>query len=87
MKSLPGQGRTTAFDYINWTLIFLVVLWTTLALFFSIFQCRLNPSAVWGTLDQLRTECFNTWQMFSTFAIFSWIMDIAILIEPLCMVC
>ncbi|THC93706.1 hypothetical protein EYZ11_006817 [Aspergillus tanneri] len=61
-----GNAFRTPFDYANWTLIILVILWTVVFLFFEVFACGADPS----------TGC----------AVFSWIMDLAILVEPLFMI-
>ena len=81
-----GVAYTTAFDYANWTLIVLVTLWTLVFLCFEIFACGVTPAASWSSLLSLRTACIDTFGMQTGCAVFSWVLDLAILIEPLFMV-
>ncbi|KAI0402965.1 hypothetical protein F4802DRAFT_617088 [Xylaria palmicola] len=81
-----GRSYRTAFDYANWTLIALVSLWTTVFLFFEIFACGSNPSASWSSLASLRNVCLDTFGLQTGCAAFSWVLDLAIFIEPLLMI-
>lgn len=85
---ITGIGRSyrTAFDYANWVLITLVILWTTVFFFFEVFACGTTPAASWTSLYSLRHACIDTFSMQTACAVFNWIMDLAILIEPLLMV-
>ncbi|KXX79399.1 hypothetical protein MMYC01_204056 [Madurella mycetomatis] len=78
-------GRTT-FDIANWTLIMLVTLWTVAFLFLEIFACGNSPSASWDSFDSLRTKCMDTFALQLACAVISWILDLAIFIEPLVMI-
>ncbi|XXH04028.1 hypothetical protein Hte_010439 [Hypoxylon texense] len=86
-RLFKGVAYRTAFDYANWTLIVIVVAWTVTFLFLAIFSCGSNPSAIWESLESLRTKCVDTFALYTANSILSWIMDLAILIEPLLMVC
>lgn len=86
MITVIGRAHTTAFDYVNWTLIVVVVMWAIALLFTCIFVCGANPSASWTSLDSLRTKCINTFAQQAASAVISWALDLAILIEPLVMV-
>ncbi|KAI1204064.1 uncharacterized protein F4807DRAFT_449047 [Annulohypoxylon truncatum] len=81
-----GQTYRTAFDYANWTIIFFVTLWTLVFLFFEIFACGATPAASWLSLQSLRHACVDTFGMQTGGAVFSWILDLTILIEPLLMI-
>ena len=84
--SRAGRAYRTAFDYANWTLIICVALWTVVFLFFEIFACGIRPYLSWSSLESLRGECVDTFALQTGCAVFSWVMDLAILIEPLFMV-
>ncbi|KAI0384776.1 hypothetical protein F5Y04DRAFT_293082 [Hypomontagnella monticulosa] len=81
-----GQTHRTAFDYVNSTLIATVVLWTVVFLFFEIFICGVDPSMGWSSQESPRTGCMDTIGLQISCAVFSWVLDLAILIEPLPMV-
>lgn len=85
-RIFKGRAFRTPFDYVNWTLIILVTMWTLVFLFFEIFACGSNPAVSWSSLTSLRTRCVNTFAMQTGCAVFSWVLDLAILIEPICMV-
>ncbi|KAF3026650.1 hypothetical protein E8E14_014520 [Neopestalotiopsis sp. 37M] len=78
-----GRAFRTLFDIVNWTLITCVTLWTLVFLFFEIFACGSNPYLSWSSLQSLRGACVDTFAMQTGCAVFSWVMDLAILIEPL----
>jgi hypothetical protein len=82
-----GRGNRTPFDIANWTLIITTVLWTLIAVFISIFECGVHPEGTWTGLEQLKRMCLNNFLMYAALAVASSIMDLAILIEPLIMVC
>lgn len=56
-------------------------------LFLEIFACGSNPSLSWASLLSLRNACLDTFAMQTGCAVFNWVMDLAILVEPLFMVC
>ncbi|KAI1177471.1 hypothetical protein F4777DRAFT_542194 [Nemania sp. FL0916] len=85
-RIFKGTAYRTAFDYANWTLIILVVLWTVLFLFLNIFACGVTPASAWESLYSLRHDCIDTFAQQAGSAIVSWILDLAILIEPLFMI-
>ncbi|GAD97499.1 hypothetical protein MYCGRDRAFT_94394 [Paecilomyces variotii No. 5] len=85
-RIFKGRAYRTPFDYANWTLIILVITWTLVFLFFEIFACGSDPAVSWSSLTSLRTKCVDTFAMQTGCAVFSWVLDLAILIEPLCMV-
>ncbi|PWY95511.1 hypothetical protein BO94DRAFT_619931 [Aspergillus sclerotioniger CBS 115572] len=85
-RIFKGTAYRTTFDYANWTLIILVSLWTIVFFIFEIFACDRNADASWSTLYSLRHICMDTFAMQTGFAVFCWAMDMAILIEPICMV-
>ncbi|KAI1656176.1 hypothetical protein F4813DRAFT_390857 [Daldinia decipiens] len=74
-----------AFGYVNWTLIALVAPWTLVFLFFDIFACRTRLAASWERWDSLRQHYVDTFGMRTGCAVFSWALDLAMLIEPLVM--
>lgn len=84
---VAGRGKRTPFDIVNWTLIITTVLWTLIAVFISIFECGIHPEGTWTGLEQLKRMCLNNFLMYAALAVASSIMDLAILIEPLIMVC
>ncbi|KAI2605277.1 uncharacterized protein GGS25DRAFT_504498 [Hypoxylon fragiforme] len=81
-----GRAYRTVFDYVNWILITLVTLWTLVFLFFDIFACGTHPSASWESWESLREYCIDTLGMQTGGAVFSWVLDLAIFIEPLIMI-
>ncbi|KAI1178232.1 hypothetical protein F4777DRAFT_576289 [Nemania sp. FL0916] len=81
-----GRSYSTAFDYTNWILITLVILWTLVFLFFDIFACGTTPQASWESWSSLRSACINTFGLQTGCAVFSWVLDIAIFVEPLIMI-
>ncbi|KAI0186501.1 hypothetical protein EV127DRAFT_438784 [Xylaria flabelliformis] len=81
-----GRSYWTAFDYANWTLITLVILWTVVFFFFEILACGSHPEASWSSLESLRNNCVDTFGLQTGCAVFSWILDLAIFIEPLVMI-
>ncbi|KAK4655125.1 hypothetical protein QC762_404492 [Podospora pseudocomata] len=81
-----GRAERTAFDYSNWILIVLVILWTVLFLFLEIFACGLRPESGWESFESLRTKCMDTFGMLTGCSVFSWVLDLAIFIEPLIMI-
>ncbi|KAK1144405.1 hypothetical protein N8T08_005558 [Aspergillus melleus] len=81
-----GNAYRTPFDYANWTLIVLVTLWTLIFLFLEVFACGADPSVSWASLTSLRSKCVDTFAMQTGCAVFSWVMDLAILIESLFMI-
>ncbi|PLB46206.1 hypothetical protein P170DRAFT_512753 [Aspergillus steynii IBT 23096] len=85
-RIFKGSAYQTPFDYANWTLIVLVTLWTVVFLFIQIFACGADPSRGWASLESLRSKCVDTFAMQTGCAVFSWVMDLAILIEPLFMI-
>lgn len=82
-----GRGKRTPFDISNWTLIITTVLWTLIAVFISIFECGVHPEGTWTGLEQLKRMCLNNFLMYAALAVASSVLDLAILIEPLIMVC
>ncbi|KAF2229682.1 hypothetical protein EV356DRAFT_536995 [Viridothelium virens] len=82
-RVFKGHAYRTPFDYANWTLIILVLTWTVVFLCFEIFACGIHPSVSWASLTSLRTQCVDTFSMQTGCAAFSWVLDIAILVEPL----
>ncbi|KUI53264.1 hypothetical protein VP1G_00609 [Cytospora mali] len=82
-RIFKGRSSRTAFDYANWTLIILVILWVFAFLFAIAFWCGRYPTRAWASLWSLRHECVDTFALLAACAIFSWVMDLAILIEPL----
>ncbi|KAK6835049.1 hypothetical protein PG990_000144 [Apiospora arundinis] len=82
-RIFKGRSFRTKFDYANWCLISCVALWTVISLFLYIFACGDKPSRSWTSLQQLRGACMDTNSLQSGCAAFSWIMDLAILLEPL----
>ncbi|KAI8945741.1 hypothetical protein F4801DRAFT_597513 [Xylaria longipes] len=86
-RLFKGCAYRTAFDYANWTLIVLVnTVWTVLFLFFDIFACGTTPAASWESWNSLRSACVDTFGMQTGCAVFSWILDLAIFVEPLVMI-
>ncbi|KAA8642400.1 uncharacterized protein ATNIH1004_011344 [Aspergillus tanneri] len=85
-RIFKSNAFRTPFDYANWTLIILVILWTVVFLFFEVFACGADPSVSWSDLYSLRQKCVDTFAMQTGCAVFSWIMDLAILVEPLFMI-
>ncbi|KAI0897752.1 hypothetical protein F4806DRAFT_459799 [Annulohypoxylon nitens] len=85
-RVFKGRAYRTAFDYVNWILIILVTLWTLVFLFFDIFACGITPQASWESWSSLRSNCIDTFAMQTGCAVFSWVLDLAIFIEPLVMV-
>ncbi|KAI0189062.1 hypothetical protein F4808DRAFT_445759 [Astrocystis sublimbata] len=81
-----GRSYWTPFDYSNWTLITLVSLWTTVFFFFEILACGSHPEASWSSLASLRNDCVDTFGLQTGGAVFSWVLDLAIFIEPLLMI-
>ncbi|GAB1318518.1 hypothetical protein MFIFM68171_08728 [Madurella fahalii] len=81
-----GQAGRSAFDIANWTLIILVTLWTVAFVFLEILACGNRPSASWESFDSLRTKCMDTFALQLACAVISWILDLAIFIEPLVMI-
>ncbi|KAK0609931.1 hypothetical protein B0T17DRAFT_603369 [Bombardia bombarda] len=82
-----GRAFWTPFDYANWTLITLVVLWTAVFLFSEIFACGLDPAASWSSLASLRGQkCVDTFGLQAANAASNWVLDLAIFIEPLLMI-
>lgn len=81
-----GRSERTAFDISNWILITLVTLWTVAFLFLEIFACGARPSASWESFESLRTMCMDTFALQTSCAVVSWVLDLAIFIEPLVMV-
>jgi hypothetical protein len=81
-----GRSERTAFDISNWILIILVTLWTVAFLFLEIFACGARPAASWESLESLRTKCMDTWALMAACATISWVLDLAIFIEPLVMI-
>lgn len=65
----------------------MVTLWTLVFLFYEVFACGTTPAASWESLESLRTKCTDTFALQTGCAAFSWVMDLAILIEPLFVVC
>lgn len=80
---LPGRAFTTTFDYCNWILIVAVILWTVVFLFFEIFLCGTRPSLTWSDPHSSRHLCINPFALQTSSAVFNWVMDLAIVIEPL----
>ncbi|KAI1387156.1 uncharacterized protein F4822DRAFT_405617 [Hypoxylon trugodes] len=85
-RVFKGRIHRTAFDYSNWTLIILVTLWTLVFLFFDIFACGTTPQASWESWNSLRKNCIDTFAMQTGGAVFSWVLDLAIFVEPLVMI-
>jgi hypothetical protein len=81
-----GRGYRTVFDYVNWTLIVVVIVWTIAYTFLDIFFCGTHFSAAWSSVYALRTYCMDTFALLTSCAITSFAMDIAILLVPLVMV-
>ncbi|KAI1810984.1 hypothetical protein GGS20DRAFT_565175 [Poronia punctata] len=81
-----GRSYWTVFDYTNWTLIVLVLLWTIVFFFFEILACGSHPEASWASVTSLRTQCVDTFGLQTGGAAFSWFLDLAIFIEPLLMI-
>ncbi|KAI1121714.1 hypothetical protein F5Y10DRAFT_95408 [Nemania abortiva] len=85
-RIFKGRAYRSIFDYTNWILILIVVLWTVLFLFLNIFACGITPASAWESLYSLRHDCIDTFAQQTGSAIVSWILDLAILIEPLFMI-
>ena len=81
-----GRSGRTWFDYGNWTLIVLTTAWLVVFLFFEIFACGTTPQVSWESFDSLRTKCVDTFGMQTGCAVFSWVLDLAIFVEPLFMI-
>lgn len=64
-----------------------VILWTLIFLLLTVFESGVHPSLGWTSVEAVREKPFDTWAMMAGSAVCSWIMDLSILIEPLCMVC
>ncbi|KAI5865621.1 hypothetical protein GGS23DRAFT_560048 [Durotheca rogersii] len=85
-RLFKGRAYRTAFDYANWILVTLVALWTVAFLFLDIFACGATPSASWESWNSLRNACIDTFGMQTGCAVFSWVLDLAIFVEPLVMI-
>ncbi|KXT05877.1 hypothetical protein AC578_340 [Pseudocercospora eumusae] len=85
-RIFKGRGFRTVFDYVNWSLIGLVTVWTIAYVFLEIFMCGLNFDAAWTTVYALRHYCMNTFALLTSCAITSFAMDLACLAVPLIMV-
>lgn len=81
-----GRTKRTAFDVVNWILIGLVISWTIAFIFCDAFACRLDPAATWTTKYWLHDQCFDIPAMMLASSTSNWILDLAILVEPLVMV-
>ncbi|KAI0910063.1 hypothetical protein F4824DRAFT_458542 [Ustulina deusta] len=81
-----GRSTWTPFDYANWTLIGLVLAWTLVFFFFEILACGSHPAASWASVESLRQNCVDTFGLQTGGAAFNWLLDLAILIEPLLMI-
>lgn len=81
-----GRAYRTPFDYANWTLITITALWTVAFFFADILACGTDPSSAWRSAYSLRHECIKTFSMMAACGISSWILDLAILVEPLVVV-
>ncbi|KAI0107680.1 plasma membrane protein Pth11-like protein [Hypoxylon sp. NC0597] len=75
-----GKGRVR---FVLIGLVILVALWTIAWLFESIFDCNLNFWAIWGAVDDMRTECVNTLGADLALCITDFIMDVFIIIVPI----
>jgi hypothetical protein len=64
----------------------LVTLWTVAFLLLEILACGTTPSASWDSFESLRTKCMDTFALQTACAVVSWVLDLAIFIEPLVMV-
>ncbi|PYH98983.1 hypothetical protein BO71DRAFT_479899 [Aspergillus ellipticus CBS 707.79] len=85
-RIFKGRAFRTLFDYTNWTLIGLVILWTLVFFLFEILACGATPWVSWSSLYSLRHACVNTFGLQTGCAVFSWVLDVAILVEPLFMI-
>ncbi|KAK0744564.1 hypothetical protein B0T21DRAFT_407653 [Apiosordaria backusii] len=63
-----------------------MAVWTVVFLFLEIFACGDRPAASWESFESLRTECMDTFGLQTGCAVFSWVWDLAIFIEPLLMI-
>lgn len=86
-RIFQGRTRRTAFDVINWFLIILTICWTLAFSLTELFACGAHANYAWGTLYELRYDCVNTFQVFAVSSSINFIVDLAILIEPIAVVC
>ncbi|KAK4195846.1 hypothetical protein QBC40DRAFT_310330 [Triangularia verruculosa] len=68
-------GHVLAIGFIKLTLLFF---------FRGLFKGR--PAASWESFESLRTKCLDTFGMLTGCSVFSWVLDLAIFIEPLVMI-
>lgn len=81
-----GRCYWTGFDYANWAIIGSVILWTLIFLLLYVFESGVPIQLGWTTVESVRVRPFDTWAMMTGSAICSWVMDLSILVEPLCMI-
>ncbi|KAI1205487.1 uncharacterized protein F4807DRAFT_464574 [Annulohypoxylon truncatum] len=65
------------------TLITIVAMWVIAWLFESIFNCKLNFWAVWGTSQDLKTKCVNFFGADLALCVTDFIIDIVIIAFPI----
>ena len=64
-------------------LILLVTLWSITLFFASLFQCRLNFWAIWGSTVDILNNCIETMELVLAVCIIGVITDIAIICAPI----
>lgn len=65
------------------SLITFVGLWTMAFLFATMFQCRLQVDALWGSVEDLMTKCFDTLHPILSLCITDFATDVFIIIFPI----
>lgn len=65
------------------SLISLVGLWTVAFLVTTIFQCKLQVEALWGSVEDLMTKCFDTLHLILSLCITDFATDVFIIIFPI----
>ncbi|KAI4111250.1 MAG: hypothetical protein LQ339_000711 [Xanthoria mediterranea] len=75
------RGRT--FKIISWTLIGIASTWAVAFLLVTIFDCRGNFEANWGSVRDLRAECIDTFEQLLALSISDVITDVCILTLPI----
>lgn len=76
------QKKTFA-DVLLLVLIILVSLWTAAFFFTSLFQCRLDFWANYGSAMEIQTNCIDTTTMVFVLSITDFITDVVIICIPI----
>lgn len=76
-------NRRSLAGYLLGGLITLVILWSLSFFFASLFQCRLNFWALWGSTSDIVNNCTQTMQLVLAVCITGVITDTAIICAPI----